>query len=565
MNTISIESLCDEVAGAELMAHVVEFAKRTKHAGTPEEYESFQYLQSVLGRLGYSTSLILHDAYISLPGIAKVEISGQDAGPCITHSFSQPSQTGGTSAEVVYVGEGKSGDYQGKDVRGKIVLVEGMARPAEALLASKAGAIGQLQISPVDRLHEMCISPVWGNPSPRNVDQLPATTVVTISREVGEALRERIERGETVQAVIHAQVNTGWRKIPLLVADLVSPDPIDDTFVMFSGHHDTWHFGVMDNGSANATMLEVARIFARHASVLRRGLRFCFWSGHSQGRYAGSAWYADNHWDELDRRCAAHINIDSTGGKGADILTNSGVATELRAIAAEVIKAESGQQHGGRRVGRQGDQSFWGLGIPAIFGSISHHKPDANKARGNVNLGYWWHTPEDTLDKIDEANLVRDTRVFVRTLWKLAAVPLLPFDYAAVSDDLLHHLAQLGDEGQNVPLSSILPEVRTFREQIKSLNQAAQDGRITAGKFNKTLLRIGRALIPVDCTSGDRFEPDPALALSPWPVLDPIRRLTTLPPDSDDAQFATVAAIRARNRLLVAVRTANDALTQVLA
>ena len=30
-----------------------------------------------------------------------------------------------------------------------------------------------------------------------------------------------------------------------------------------SGHHDTWHYGVMDNGAANATMLEVARLTAR--------------------------------------------------------------------------------------------------------------------------------------------------------------------------------------------------------------------------------------------------------------------------------------------------------------
>ena len=29
-------------------------------------------------------------------------------------------------------------------------------------------------------------------------------------------------------------------------------------------------------------------------------------------------------------------------------------------------------------------------------------------------LGWWWHTPHDLLDKIDEANLVRDTRVLMQ-------------------------------------------------------------------------------------------------------------------------------------------------------
>ena len=37
----------------------------------------------------------------------------------------------------------------------------------------------------------------------------------------------------------------------------------------------------------------------------RRGLRVVFWSGHSQGRYSGSTWYADTHWEELERRAAS--------------------------------------------------------------------------------------------------------------------------------------------------------------------------------------------------------------------------------------------------------------------
>ena len=48
---------------------------------------------------------------------------------------------------------------------------------------------------------------------------------------------------------------------------------------MLSGHVDSWHYGAMDNASADATMLEVGRIFSEHAGELRRGLRLAFWSG----------------------------------------------------------------------------------------------------------------------------------------------------------------------------------------------------------------------------------------------------------------------------------------------
>lgn len=61
----------------------------------------------------------------------------------------------------------------------------------------------------------------------------------------------------------------------------------------------------MDNGGANATMLEAARLLAERHHEWQRGLRICFWSGHSHGRYSGSAWYADEYWDELDKRCIA--------------------------------------------------------------------------------------------------------------------------------------------------------------------------------------------------------------------------------------------------------------------
>src|ERR1700722_12247332 len=69
-----ISGLCASVAAGALMRHLEEFAKRVKLSGTPEELESFRYLQATLDGYGYKTNLILHDAYISLPGRAKIEI-----------------------------------------------------------------------------------------------------------------------------------------------------------------------------------------------------------------------------------------------------------------------------------------------------------------------------------------------------------------------------------------------------------------------------------------------------------------------------------------------------------
>ena len=351
----------------------------------------------------------------------------------------------------------------------------------------------------------MCISPVWGNPSQHTRSELPTAAAATISRDDGAILRERCRRGEKVVVSMRTEVDTGWRKTPLLVAELDRPGASEDApFVLLSGHHDTWHYGVMDNGAANATMLEAARLLARERPACRRGLRVCFWSGHSHGRYSGSAWYADEHWLELERHCAAHVNVDSTGGIGASVVTNSGVVEELAPLAADVVRAVTGQSHAGRRQARAADQSFWGIGIPSMFGSISHQP--AGPVKMLTALGWWWHTPHDLIDKIDEENLVRDTRIVLGVLWQLLTDRILPFDVAAYARALLRQLDELAKQlGPRLDLGPIRREVLGLQEKAEILADHARVASTNDAPINEALMRASRALVPISYTTGDRF------------------------------------------------------------
>jgi hypothetical protein len=87
-------SICDAVDGAILMGHMREVARWTKLAGTETELKSLEYFEKTLKAYGYRTELILHDAYISLPGKSKIEVDGETV-TSITHSFSRPSPAGG--------------------------------------------------------------------------------------------------------------------------------------------------------------------------------------------------------------------------------------------------------------------------------------------------------------------------------------------------------------------------------------------------------------------------------------------------------------------------------------
>lgn len=531
------------VSAEVMMENLRGFAQWQKLAGTPGEMESLGFLRQRLDSYGYRTELLHHDAYISLPGPARVEVDGTPL-VAITHSMSRPSPAEGLNGRLVDLGEGTEADFAGRDLAGAILLVDGIASPAMATRAARAGAAGTLHVSPHEHIHEMCISPIWGSPSAETAAELPKGVAVTIAQADGMALRARLARGEAPAVVLHAAVDTGWRPIPLLVAELEAPDP-EAPFILFSGHHDTWYEGVMDNGAANATMLEVARLAAPHRASWRRGLRFCFWSGHSQGRYAGSAWYADTHWAELEARCAVHVNVDSTGGIGATVMGESSTDGSLAGFARTVLEDELGVLHLGKRQARNGDQSFWGIGVPGLFSSMSHQPPSAVKMRNP--LGWWWHTPQDLLDKIDPDFLARDTRVYANAVWRLLTEPMLPLNHAATAGALIEELQRC--ETAALPLGKLIADVGMLRDRL-------------AGAVwpDAVALRLSRALVPLDYTNGDRFSHDPALPQPAWPVLEPLRALARAEPGSEAAHLLTVSARRACNRVAHAVRQALQAL-----
>ncbi len=552
MITPALQSLCDAVSKTVMHGHLQEFSRWVKLSGSVEERKSFAYLQARLDEWGFRTRLIDHDAYISLPGKATVTADNQSL-TAITHSHSQ---AGRVAARLVYVGAGQESDFAGKDVKGAIVLAEGIANPVAARNASRAGALGQLHISPHHHIHEMCVSPVWGSPTTQTIHDMPTTVVCTVAQADGARLRDRLAAGETPQVVLEAEVDTSWRKTPILEAEL-APDGAgpDIQFVLLSGHHDTWYYGVMDNGSANATMLEVARLTAEMKSSLKRALRVCFWSGHSHGRYSGSVWYVDQHWDELDRRCVAHVNVDSTGGIGATVLEDAAAAAELQPLAGDAITTQTGSAYKGRRKNRSSDDSFPGVGIPSMFGALSEQPPSPVKMRNA--LGWWWHTPEDTIDKVDPDFLARDTKVFMHVCGRLLTDAVLPIDYAtharALSAELGKIAASLAGRFDISALSAAAANLETLA------STAAGD----AERINAAILAAGRALVPTDYTWGDRFTHDPATPLPAWPVLQPIRDLAATAPGSDAEQFATVSAMRARNRMGFALREACNAFKSI--
>ena len=552
--------LIAQVSADELMGHVHAIARWERESGTPGEARAYDHLEAALKGYGYAVERREIDALISLPQEGRVVLPGGAAVEGLTHAFS-PS-TEGLEAEVVDVGDGEPADLV--RARGKIALLDSLATPGKAWAAQEAGALGEIFVNR-DHLHNMIVTTIWGTPDPETAWRMPRTPCLSVRRADGERIRALVRAGRG-RVTLVTRVRTGWRPIPHLTADL--DGAVEDRFVLFSGHVDAWHHGAMDNGTANATMLEVARLLAARRGQLRRGLRLAFWSGHSHGRYAGSAWYADHAWPELHRRCAVHLNIDSTGARGATDYSVLHATEEVQSFVEAVVHDVTGQTARARRFPRAGDQSFWGIGIPSALMSLSGiPRQDTDLSRwmerlfGSAGFPWWWHTREDTIDKIDPAILALDTRVYVAAAIRLVNAPLLPFDHARAARSVLATVEELGraaearwDAGPAIEAARAL--VARTEAFGRTLAAAAADPALDGGRterLNRALVALSRILVPLCYTTGDRFHHDLALPVPPLAGLQRARELSRLEPASDALRLAVAALVRERNRVVHAL------------
>ncbi|MEW6082836.1 MAG: M28 family peptidase [Bacillota bacterium] len=560
----------EEISAEELMEHTRRVSSEVRLSGSSEEIRAFHYVQSELKSMGLQPVLRFHKALISLPGSAAICFPAlQLTIPCITHSFSGSCQ--GLEGELFYLdtaGEPPAGPVV--NLEGKIVLQEGIAMPVKVHHAKTLGAIGQIYIND-EHTHEMIVSTVWGSPSPDRMEDLPSFPVVSVTSQVGARIREIVKTHNPLTVRLSTMVDTEWRDIPLMTADIQCTSG-GSQYALLSGHIDSWHFGAMDNAAANATMLEVARILSGRKGLMRRNLRLAFWSGHSHGRYAGSTWYADNNWLDLHKNCVVHVNVDSTGGAGASITDEAPVMPQTYDVAREVIGAITGADLRFKLIGRAGDQSFWGLGIPSLFINVSEQPLDESAASKGFSLlmgpqggyrggglGWWWHTTEDLIDKIDSNNLVRDTSIYLGVVMRFCMDLVIPLRYSSLIRWLLAQIRNL--DGQHFePFNA----VEILAEKLLGLLIELEHPENNSTYLNPCLMELGKLLVPCTVTSGDPFEHDDALPRGPVPMLDAVRAMLTNEPGSDGYLLYQVAAVRKVNRLLYCLDKASELVQSAL-
>jgi hypothetical protein len=351
------------------------------------------------------------------------------------------SQDADVEAELVDVGSGSSPrDYEGKDVRGKIVLSHGPLPRVHGLACVERGAVGFLSAFPnqttawsgEDRDYVR-----WGHLDP--YEKANRFAFMVSARQADE-LRGRLAAGERI--VLRARVNA--RMVPagfdVVTAAISGTDPASGE-VLLTAHLCHESAGANDNASGSAAILETARTLqsAIAAGALprpRRTIRFLW-----VPEIAGTQAYLVRN-PEIARRAVAAINMDMVGGsltatRGSFHLSRTAETLPHAANAIARAWLEDVRVRSARHAERGGDPreaiAARGGSREAFVGDLRATEPgsdhDVLQAFGVPTVYFHdWpdvtiHTDKDRPENLDATKLGRVAYMGAGIAWTLAALP----------------------------------------------------------------------------------------------------------------------------------------------
>ena len=575
--TLLFEKCAKEIDMDRTMGIVNWLTINTPHrvSGMGQDRVAAEYICDMLTSYGCDEAKVLEfETYNSRPGTSEFillepEHRKLESLPCC---HIEPTPLEGAEYEVVYVGSGGEDDYLGKDVVGKAVLVEvsyAPATPEKAVIAARNGAVVMICMNwgPSDR-SEICmrgLKGVWGNPTPETYEKIPKIVGCGISRGDGEYLKELYQKGETVKVFLKITAERLWETLPQPMAVIRGKEE-PEKFLLISAHLEAWEPGATDNATGDATQMEIARILAKHKDELKRSVVFNFWNGHEIAEATGSTWYADYFWDELNENCIGYFNIDSTGMIDTEVY-QADASRELKDFAVKTGELALKEKVRYSVLGKIGDQSFFGLGIPSIFGHMCFSEQELERTHG-ATFGWWNHTVQDGLDKVSVEKLEKDNLTQLAYAIGILNSKILPYNFELTAKDIDEKLyGFIQDAGEIIDLSVMKSQTEKLISNVAKLNALIavelekNDNEAFCKKINTVLLKLSRTLTGPFYSGVGRYEQDSygsSILTKAIPLLHPLREMVGMDKTSLEYRLLYTKMLRNRNYLTDSLRSANE-------
>ena len=545
------QEILSELDTNSMRSTVERFNLMNRYTGHPDGEAAVDYIVKRLEEYKVPYERLSYDAYVSLPIDACVDVITPEKKSiyAIAHVYSGEARN--LCAPLFYdkLSEQKSLSQKEQKARfaafkGKIVLTRSSGG-SFAKMAAEAGAAGVIHFWPSGEkwVHHGTAGNVWGTPVPRDLDQFCFLPFVDMTKGDGEYLLNLLRNGP-VKVALNIKMDMGVRRTSMPVATIPGASK---KYVLISGHYDSWYEGITDNAASDAIMLDFARVFMKHRKELKRTVKIAWWSGHSDGRYAGSTWYFDNNWTDLNENCVAHINIDLAGCKNADQIRARTTLMEGREFTDSVIREFTGYEPKPYiPMVRGADQSFWGVHVPITIMPKYEPLPE-NCDFCCPSGGAWWHTEADTIDKLDEKIMIRDAKLNAAMACRILNAKHVPVNIPGFICEMEKFLngieAELSEDFVISPVFSAL-------EELKKTASDFCRKYITLPDSDSILKKTAGELVRVTYTMCSPYYEDPASAELPFQGLRNACGVTRTNTDDDMFLFIQTDFIRQRNRLV---------------
>ncbi len=285
-------------------------------------------------------------------------------------------------------------------------------KAANALAAGAAGAIIFNEGNAPDRIG--LLFGTLGAP-------VGAIPVVGTTFALGEGLYNQMSSGP-VQIHLAVDAISEERTSQDVIGTLVGTQP-DQGIVYIGGHYDSVSAGVgaNDDASGVAALLEAARVLSTKGHRTKATLKFIAFGSEETG-LDGSLNYVDANFDEVSTKGIGMINLDMIAV--GDILQIGNIdygegagGNQIKEYAQQKA-TDMGITWESFQAGENSDHTYFEqVGVPAAFLTQS---PDP-----------YYHTAQDSLDKIQPATLEANGELATATMYDWAKNPALRAKKAA--------------------------------------------------------------------------------------------------------------------------------------
>ncbi|MGN1400169.1 MAG: M28 family peptidase [Bacillus sp. (in: firmicutes)] len=368
--------------------NIAYLSQAPREGGTENEYNAVQYIKEQFESLGYKTEVQEFTFFgYTPPSEMSLTVEGFDT-ELEPRSFSY-GPNGDLTGPLVDAGLGTVEELAGTDLTGKIALIKrgGITFGEKVLNAAERGAIGVI-------IYNNAAGALNGTLGGHSDDYVP---VIGLSQTEGEALAAAIADGSAGTAnLLVAGAASGERISHNVIATKkpTNKKKATNEVIGVGSHHDsvTVSPGANDNASGTAVTLELARVFKNIPTDTE--IRFMTWGAEEFG-LLGSEYYVQSLPEKEVEKYTAYFNMDMVGSRDAGDL---------------VINSVDGNPNLVTQLAQASSLRLNGLATPIEPGGSSDHVSFFERGIQSASfihrpLEPWYHTPEDTIDKISKEKL----------------------------------------------------------------------------------------------------------------------------------------------------------------